>query len=213
MLKSHKIALIAAAMSAVVFLAGTAVLAANTDMKVGFVDTERVYKEAPRMAQLEEEVNALDQLLTKKLKIRAQHLMLTESEIGELVDLQIDAGSKPAAGSRITELTNLDRTRSEEQTTLNESRNLTDKQRTRLKELQDILRKSQQAGEALYNDYLAQMQRKANEIRGEQDAEIRAATDRVREARGLAFVLDRSMVLSGAIEVTSDVISRLDRKG
>lgn len=214
MLKSHRFALITTAVWVAIFLAGSMALGASASVepKVGIVDTERVYKEAPRIVQLEDEVTALDQLLSKKLQIRAQSLMLTEAEVSELVDLQTDARPKPAGSARIPQLSDLDRTRTDELTKLQGTQSLTDKQRSRLKELQDFQRKSKEAGKALYNDYQTQLQSKANEIRGKEDAELRAAADRVREAKGFVFGPDRSMVLSGAIDVTSDVISRLDRK-
>lgn len=212
MAKSQRIALIAATICVVVLSVSSVALGAIAEPKVGSVDTDRVFKEAPRIAQLEEETAALDQLLTKKLDIRAQNLMLTESEISELIDLKIATNPKPADSARISQLTDLERAKTDELAKLAGTQSLTDKQRSRLKELQDIQRKSQEAGTALYKDYQVQLQSKANEIHGKEDAEMRAAVSKVGEAKGFAVIWDRASVLFGGTDLTSDVISRLDRK-
>lgn len=212
MLKSHRISLIVATLCFLAMSVGSMALGANIEPKVGIVDTERVYKEAPRIAQLEEEIAQLNQLFSKKLEIRAQDLMLTDKEVSELIDLRTATSPKPADTARIAQLNDLERARTDELAKLQGTQNLTDQQRTRLKELQDTQRKSQEAGRALYNDYQTQLQSKANEIHDKEDAEVRAAVSKVGEAKGFTLVADKATILLGGTDLTSDVISRLDRK-
>lgn len=211
MLRSFGIALISATILVAAISIGGAAPGANVEPKVGIVDLERVYKEAPRIAQLEEEVTAFNQSLTKKLQVRAQNLLLTEAEVSELVNLQTSASPKPADSSRITQLTDLDRSRTDELTKLKQTQSLTDAQRARLKELQDMEKKSQQAGAALYNDFQTQLQSEANDIHDKEDAEVRVVVGKVGQAKGFTLIADKSMILLGGTDLTSEVISRMER--
>lgn len=212
MLKYSKIVwIVAAACIAIVLASSISFAAASNEPKIGVVDLDRVYKEAARVKQFEEEVSALDQLLTAKLNIRAQNLMLTEAEVTELVDLKTKPTQTPADTARIKQLTDLERAKSDELTTLQGTKTLTAQQQARMKELQDLQKKSKDAGAALYKDYDAQLVSKGQEIRAKEDAEVRAAVRKVGEAKGYTLVLDKANVLLGGIELTSDVISKLDR--
>ncbi len=186
--------------------------AASNEPKIGVVDTQRVYKDAPRMKQYQEELSAFEQALAAKLDIRAQNMMLNEDEIKELIDLKTKDKPTDADKARVQALTDSERAKDDELKKLQESKDLNDQQKARLKELQDLETKSKTTGNALVNDYKAQAQSKGAELEAKADTEIQAAVSKVAEAKGLALVLDKAGVVLGGVEITDDVIARLDRK-
>ena len=212
MLKSRRTAwVVAAAIAAVVFV-GSAVNAATNEQKIGIVDIQRVYKDAPRIKQYMEELDGVKQTLTAKLDIRAQNMMLDENEIKELIDLKTKANPTAADTARIKQLTDLERAKDDEIKKLQETKDLNEQQKARLKELQDLMQKSKDTGNALIKDYDAQYQSKMQELQGKVDTELQAVINKVAEAKSLTLVFDKAGVLYGGTDITDDVINRLDRK-
>jgi Skp family chaperone for outer membrane proteins len=197
---------------AVVGLISSGTWAATSEPKIGVVDVQKVYKDAPRVKQYQEQLDGFKQGLAGKLDIRAQNMMLNEDEIKELVDLKTKDKATDADKTRITQLTDAERAKDEELKKLQETKDLNDQQKARLKELQDLQQKSKDTGNALIKDYDGQYQTKMGELQGKIDAEIQGAVTKMAEAKGLSLVLDKASVMLGGTDVTDDVISRLDRK-
>lgn len=212
MLKLRRTALVLMSVIAVAGLIGSGAWAANTEPKIGVIDTARIYKDAPRIKQYQEELDGFKQGLTAKLDIRAQNMMLDENEIKELIDLKTKAKPTDADTARIKALTDIERAKGEELKKLQETKDLNDQQKARLKELQDLDGKSKQTGNALIKDYDAQYQSKMVELQGKIDTELLAAVTKVAEAKTMTMILDKQGVLIGGVDVTDDVISRLDRR-
>ena len=112
----------------------------------------------------------------------------------------------------MTQLTELERVKDEELKKLQETKDLNDQQQARLKELQSLQQKSKDIGTALARDYDAQYQAKMVELQSKSDTDILAAVNEVAKAKELTMILDKAAVLLGGIEVTDDIISKLDRK-
>lgn len=197
---------------AVVGLIGSGSWAAANEPKIGVVDVQKVYKDAPRVKQYQEQLDAFKQTLAGKLDIRAQNMMLNEDEIKELVNLKTKEKQTDADKTRITQLTDAERAKDEELKKLQETKDLNDQQKARLKELQNLQQKSKDTGNALIKDYDGRSQTKMGELQGKIDAEIQAAVVKMAEAKQLTLVLDKAGVMLGGTDVTDDVISRLDRK-
>lgn len=212
MLKLRRTACVLVSVIAVAGLFGSRAWAASNEQKIGVVDSQRIYKDAPRIKQYQEELDLFKQTLTAKLDMRAQNMMLDEAEIKELIDLKTKDKPTDADTARIKALTDIERGKTDEFKKLQESKDLNDQQKARLKELQDMDQKSKQTGNALIKDYDAQYQSKMVELQGKIDTELLAAVTKVGEAKALTLVLDKQGVLLGGIDVTDDVIARLDRK-
>jgi len=212
MSKSRAVAWVIAAL---VLFAGwtmsTPVRAADADLKIGVVDTEKLMN-SPRFKQYDEEVTAFGQSLEVKLTIRNQKLMLNEAEIKELIELKTKPKATPQEEARIKELEEIERQRDAELKTLQETKELTDQQKARLKELQDMRQKSKDTGEALHKDYQEQLRAKVQSLDAQFAAEAQEAIKQVAEARGLVLVLNKMSVLYGGIDISDDVTAKLDRK-
>lgn len=197
---------------AIIGLTCSASQAAPNDVKIGVVDLQKVYSDAPRVKQYQEQLDAFNRSLASKLDIRSQNMMLNEEEIKELLDLKAKEKPTDADKARMTQLTELERVKDEELKKLQETKDLNDQQQARLKELQSLQQKSKDIGTALARDYDAQYQAKMVELQSKSDTDILAAVNEVAKAKELTMILDKAAVLLGGIEVTDDIISKLDRK-
>ena len=204
-------------------MVGTAAWAATKDEpKIGVVDVQRVIKDAPRMKQYSEELEAFKQTLSTKMFLRARNEMLDENEIKELLDLKTKASPTSADNARVKALTDTERSRDDELKKLQETNKLDDAQKARMKELQELQRKSKEVGEAATKDSFDQLESKSADVWAKAESEMQVAVSKVAEARKLPLVLAKRIVLSegetvsavlfGGIDVTDDVIAKLDRK-
>jgi outer membrane protein len=198
---------------AVVGLIGSGVwAAAASDPKIGVVDSQKVYKEAPRIRQYQEELDAKKKELTDKLDLRAQNMMLNTDEIEELIALKIKDKPTDADNARIKVLTDTERAKDEELKTLSQTTAPTDQQKLRLKELQDIQTKSKENGARLITDYDALYKSKMQDLQVKIDAELQTAVAKVAESKGLTLILDKAAVMIGGTDISDAVIAALDRK-
>jgi len=189
----------------------TGAWAADNEPKIGVVDMSKVWV-SPRIKQYDEELAAFGQLLDAKLKVRSQKMMLEETEIKELIELRTKANCTAQDTARIEQLEKLERDRDAELKQLQETKDATAEQKTRLKALQDMRQKSKDTGEALEKDYQEQYQNKRQELLTKASDEAEKAVKEVADAKALPIVLDKAMVLVGGIDITDDVVAKLDRK-
>ncbi len=221
MLRSHYRTYLAISI-AVTLLASPCLAADDAQTKTGVVDLQRVYRDAPRMKQLMDELQAFSQLLTAKLSLREKNMMTTDKEIAELIDLSTKPNPTEADKARIKAITDSSQAKEDEYKTLQQTKEPNDAQKARLKELQELRQKSQQAGETIAKDYNAQVQGKAQDLAGKADADVQSAVKQVAEVKSLTLVLTKRLsgangepldfVLLGGVDITDDVIGKLDRK-
>jgi len=214
MLRLRRAAWILFAGIAVFGLIGSVVWAAPAanEPKIAIVDSQKVYKEAPRIRQYQEGLDAFKQLLTAKLDIRSQNWMLDETEIQELIALKTKDKPIDADNARIKVLTDAERAKDGELKALQQTAAPTDQQKARLNELTDLQKKSKDTANATLKDYDTQYQSKMGELQGKIDAELQAAVVKVAESKGYTLVLDKAVVMLGGTDISDLVIGALDRK-
>jgi len=212
MTKSRITAWVTAAAVAVGVLMGVACFAADPPQKIGVVDLMKVDKDAPRIKQYGEEADKFRALLQQRLEIRLQNLMLDENEIRELIDLRTKENSSDKDKARAKELEDAERAKDAELKQLQETKEPDEAQKARLKQLQELQQKSKSTGEALRQDYEGQLQSKMIELRGQVETDLREAVKKIAEAKQLTMVVVKDVVYFGGIDITDDVIGKLDRK-
>lgn len=190
----------------------TVAWAADNAPKIGVIDIQKVLRDAPRMKQYMEEYENLRQQLGRILDIRSQNLMLDENQVKELIELKTKPSPTEQDKARIAELEKIERERDAEFKRLQSATNLTDAQKARLKELQELQDKSKATGKALEDDYNSRLQAKLQELDQQADADIQDAVKKVAEAKGLSLVLVKDAVRFGGVDITDDVIGKLERK-
>lgn len=210
--KFRVVALSVAAVVAAVCFSGISALAADNSTKIAVVDLQKVYKDAPRVKQYMEELDAFRAELGQKLEIRSQNMMLNEDEIKELIDLKIKTTPTDKEKARITELEGMERSRDAELKQLQSTKDLTDQQKARQTELQNLQNSSKTTGESLEKDYNSNLQNKVQELDDKAKADMQDAINKVAEAKGYSLIFDKSAVMYGGTDITDQVIAKLDRK-
>jgi len=185
---------------------------AADNVTIGVVDSQKMNKDAPRIKQYNEELDAFKQVLVAKMNIRSQNLMLKEEEILELIDLKLKQSRSDKENARIAELEKMEQDRDAEMRTLQETKDPNDAQKARLKDLQDLQTASKNTGTKLGGDYEQNLQTKADEVYNRLIVDIQNAINAVAEAKKIAMVLDKAAVYVGGVDITDEVIARLDRK-
>lgn len=222
MVRLHRIAMVVAAMAAFVLMAspGWAAATAN-ESKIGVVDLQKVASDAPLMKQYSDEIMALNNSLTEKMRLRDQLVMLNETEMKELLDLKAKPSLTTAEDARVKGLTDIERGRDAELKKLQQTKDLGAQDKTRLNELRDIQLKSSQARDTAAKDYQSQVQTKGQELWAKAELEMEAVVAKIAQAKSLPFVVAKGItmadgtvgksVLFGGVDITDDVIGKLPR--
>lgn len=211
MIGSRKIALAIGIVSVLLFVASVC-YAAESPLTVGVVDVTKVYAEAPRIKQLREQLDKRRVELSTKLEIRGQSLMLSEEQVRELIDLKLKPTPTEAEKTKIKQLVDLERANDDELKTLQGTAQPTDAQKTRMNELAEIQKKSKTIGEQMERDYNSQLQNEAMGLESKAATEIEEVIKTVAQAKKLSFVFAKDAVFFGGVDVTTEVIGKLDRK-
>jgi len=212
MFKSRRMAWTLATVIATICITGISAFAADNSTKVAVVDLQKVYKDAPRVKQYMEELDAFKGQLSQKLEIRSQNMMLDENEIKELIDLKLKATATDKDKARIKELEDSERARDAEFKQIQATKDLTDAQKARQAELQKLQSNSKTTGESLEKDYTANLDSKVQELDAKAKVDMQEAINKVADAKGLSLILDKSAVMFGGNDITDLVIAKLDRK-
>jgi Skp family chaperone for outer membrane proteins len=183
---------------------------AAAEIKIGIVDTERAYKDAPRIKHYTEDLNKLRQSLATKLDIRSQNMMLDENEIKELIELKTKDNPSDKDKARIKELEDIERARDAELKALQETKEPNEQQKARQKVLSDMQQKSKDTGSALARDYEGQLQSKMQELNTKAENDLREAINKVAQAKAITVVIAKEAVLFGGIDITDEVIAKLE---
>ena len=210
--RSHGTAWMLAVAAAAVLFAGVAAEAADNQIKIGVVDIQKMYRDAPRIKQYMEDLDEFRGSLALKLEIYGQNTMLDGNEIKELIDLKTKETPTEADKTRIKTLEDTERARDAELKGLQENKELNEQQKARLQELQDMQKMSKDTLNAIAKDYDEQWQTKTQEFDAKAVADLREAINTVAQDKGFTLVLDQAAVFFGGTDITDDVIAKLDRK-
>jgi len=214
MARSRRIACAVVVISIISTVVSVAAWAADAAPKFGVVDMVRLYKESPRVKQYKEELDKLTQTLGESLNIRGRNLMLDETSVKELIELKTKApeAQTDKDKARITELEKIGHDLDSELIKLQGTAQLDDAGKAKLKDLQDINKKSKDTGEKLEKDYNDRLQTKAVELDEKARVDIQAAVEKVAKDKEVTLVVTKDAVLFGGIDITDDVMNNLDRK-
>lgn len=178
---------------------------------VGMVDVQRAFDEYKVTKSSNDEVNKLYEQFALELRIRDSHRLLTDQEIEELVRLRGVSGPDDAQVKRIDELEKLSKSRDEELNALSNTKELSEEQNARLRSLRDMQNKSEVVIRNLDEDYKQQVEKRKNELSDKITEDLKSAIEAVAKEKGLATVVDKIAVLYGGVDITNEVISRLNQ--
>lgn len=145
--------------------------------------------------------------IQKELQIRQENRFLGENEINELLNLVNANGDK----DKIKAFQDTHQKRYDELQLLNQTKELTDEQKARMTELNNLVKKS---GENFEN-----RQKVLTESLHEADAKnseiimnaLKAACEKVAKSKKIDIVIDKIDVYYGGVDITKDVINALPK--
>jgi Skp family chaperone for outer membrane proteins len=182
------------------------------DIKIGVVDVDRVAENYTEAKTAREQLVALRTQFADALKMRQKYSLLSPAELDELEKL--GALPKPEAKdtARIQELQKKGDALAAELATLRNKKDLSDTEKARLKELTDIALKANADLEArgpFYDDQLAAKQKDMEE---KMQPKMEAAIAEVAKQKGLWTVIDKSVIHWGCVDITDDLIAKLNKE-
>lgn len=192
-------------------LGGAAAFAADPPVKIATVDLAKL-DTSPRLTQYNEQLGDLKKQLDTKLNIRAQNLLLADQEIRDLIELKTKDAPTDADKAKIKTLEEQSQKLNTELTTLEQTKELAEAQKTRLGELQQAKKKSTDTGINLQKDYEKQFNDKATELMTTYRNDAKEACEKVAKEKGYTVVLASDAVMFGGTDISALVIDKLDRK-
>ena len=144
----------------------------------------------------------------KEIQIRQDNLFLGENEITDLINLAQNNGDQ----AKISEYQTTNNKRYEELNLLNQTKDLTEEQKNRLTELNNLRKKSnenlQSRAETLGEQMQSLMSKKGSEI----EAAIMSACEKIAKEKNYSIVVNKDAIFYGGIDITKDVIAALPKE-
>lgn len=153
------------------------------------------------------EIDATGQKYQTEIQIRQENLFLTENEINDLLNLVNSKGDQ----AKIKALQDENIKRSNEYQTLNQTKTLTDEQKTRQTELANYTKKSKENLENKANIFTENMESLVAKKREEIDKAIMTACEKIAKDKKYSIVIEKTSVFYGGIDITKDVIGALPK--
>ncbi len=176
----------------------------------GAVDVDKVREESAPAKAMQGQLQALFTKLQSLLEWRGAHLLLEDTEAAEYISTMMEDKPADAQKAKADELakkaTELNNTLS----ALRQKNPLSDQEKAELQRLSDLEKKSKEnLGE--FNRVLSQrFAERRDELSEEFAKDVLVAVEAVAKERKLALVFNKSSVLYAAVDITADVIKKLN---
>ena len=186
-----------------------AVQAADT---FGFVNVQDVFQGYEKTAKSNAELDALSKQLVAKLQVMDENLLLSDSELQELMTLRIKGQLTDPENARMKALQDREIVLDKELADLSSKKEPTAQEQARLKELQDRQVKSRESSDKLKDESEKTFGDRSKALSQEIRDDIVKAIEAVAKDKKLSMVVDKEAVLYGGTDVTKDVLDKLGKK-
>ena len=191
-------------------LAAPAVSAASGQF--GGVDLARILAGYNKKADLDSQIQALNQKLQAQFSAQQNSPLLTRDQITRLGVLVSKTPRTDAETAEMTSLQQQSAAASQELTTLQQKVNPTDADKARLTILTTQLQGGQQALQEISTSYTTQVQAEQDRLSARLSDQVKAAIAAVAQQRGLAAVFNSQYAVYTANDITDEVLRRLNGK-
>lgn len=178
----------------------------------GGVDLARILAGYNKKADLDGQIQALNQKLQSQFNAQQNSPMLTR---GQLTRLGVLVSKSPRTDAETAELTGLQQqaaASAQELTTLQQKPSPTDADKARLTTLTTQLQSGQQALQEISTSYTTQVQQEQDRLSARLSDQVKVAIAAVAQQRGLAAVFNSQYAVYTANDITDDVLKRLNGK-
>lgn len=201
-----------AALFGVGILLASPLMAADAPVTVGFVDVQTVFQSYNKTTTAKTELEALGQKLDEQIKTLDTYKLLSDKDRQDLQTLLAKESLTDKEKEQIKAIEDRERALDSEQKDLQSKKDLTDVEKARLAELQDMAAKSTEE----LNKLSVSLQTKFNERQAALTEDIRKdiinAVDAVAKEKGLSVVVDKIAVITGGVDITQQVLEKLNGK-
>jgi Skp family chaperone for outer membrane proteins len=181
------------------------------DSKIGIVDVSRVEDEYTEVKNATAQVSAMEASLTDILKMRQKYSLLSAAELDELEKLFGMEKPEDKDKARIQELTKKGDDLAAELEGLRNKKDPTDADKTRLSDLTTAGTKNGADMEARRAEYATKVQAKQKELLDKLTDKMNVAIGELAQQKGLWVVVAKPVTLWGGIDVTDDLIAKLNK--
>ena len=175
--------------------------------QIAYIDTSVIMK-SEYITKSYSELETQNNTFQKEIQIRQDNLFLGENEITDLLNLVQNNGDQ----AKITEYQTTNNKRAEELNLLNQTKDLTEEQKNRLTELNNLRKKSnenlQSRAEALGEQMQSLMAKKGAEM----EEAIMSACEKVAKEKNYSIVVNKDAIFYGGEDITKDVIAALPKE-
>jgi Skp family chaperone for outer membrane proteins len=182
------------------------------DIKIGVVDVDRVAEGYTEAKNARAQLDALQTQLSAALEMRQKYSLLSPSELDEMEKLS--ALPKPEAKdtAAIQELRKKGDILAAELEALRNKKDVTDTDKARLKDLTDVGAKTNADIETRRQSYADQFGSKQKDMEEKIQTKMEAAIGELAKQKGLWTVIDKSVIHWGCIDITDDLIAKLNKE-
>lgn len=177
----------------------------------GSVDVQKVLAGFTKKAALDQQITDLNTKLDAEFKQQVNSPMLSATQEQELGTLLAKDAPTDADKARITELEAISQKDADELTSLQQVKDPTDDQKSRLA----VLTKEQQDGQAVLQStadaYRAQVQAENDKLSAQLSDMVKTAISAVAQQKGLAVVFDSQVAIYTANDITDAVTKQLNK--
>lgn len=178
----------------------------------GGVDLGRILAGYSKKADLDSQIQALNQKLQSQFNAQQNSPLLTREQITRLGTLVSKSPRTDAETAELTSLQQQAAASAQELTTLQQKANATDADKARLTTLTTQLQAGQQALQEISASYTTQVQAEQDKLSARLSDQVKAAIAAVAQQRGLAAVFNSQYAVYTANDITDEVLRRLNGK-
>jgi len=178
----------------------------------GGVDLGRILAGYSKKADLDSQIQVLNQKLQSQFNAQQNSPLLTREQITRLGVLVSKSPRTDAETAEMTSLQQQAAASAQELTALQQKANPTDADKARLTTLTTQLQAGQQALQEISASYTAQVQAEQDRLSARLSDQVKVAIAAVAQQRGLAAVFNSQYAVYTSNDITDEVLKRLNGK-
>jgi Skp family chaperone for outer membrane proteins len=180
---------------------------------MGSVDLHKVASSYTKRSTAQDSLQQMVNQLQQTFSTQSAYPMLTADQQKQLGNLLLKANKTAADQAQIQTLESQSQGDAQALAALQQKKDLTDDDRTKLAQLTEEQQNGAAALQAVHDDYSQRLSQQSDQVDQQTLDDIRAAVAAVAKQKGLSVVFDASVAIYTANDITQAVINKLNGDG